>query len=150
MIGRQSIDQYIDVLKLQFTKNYNEKNEEIEALKRSIGEKNYNIQKDLYSNEALNDQVSNRREAEKYVVEDGEIKRKDAPIFNVDKSLGLFEAPFYAPYKFIFGNRISTFWSNILILWIFVLGMSVALYTDVLKRSIEWINYLRERYLKFK
>lgn len=149
MIGRQSIDQYIDVLKLQYTKNYNEKNEAIEALKRSIGEKQYNRQKDLYSNEALNDQVSNRREAEKYVVEDGKIKRKDAPIFNIDKSLGFFEAPFYAPYKFIFGEKISTFWANILILWVFTIGLAIALYTDILRRTIEFANYFRERYLKF-
>jgi ABC-type multidrug transport system ATPase subunit len=147
--GIQNIVQYIDILKLQFTRNYNEKNQEIDALKRSIGEKKYNKLKDLYSNEALNDQVSNRREEEKYVVEDNEIKRKDAPIFNVDKRLGFFEAPFYAPYKFIFGNKISTFWADILLLWIFVLTMGIALYTDILRRSIEMANYLRERYLKF-
>jgi ABC transport system ATP-binding/permease protein len=149
LIGRLAIVQYIDVLKLQYTKNYNEQNEKIEKLKRSIGERKYNQFKDQFSNEALNDQVTNRREAEKFVVEDGRIKRKDTPIFNVDKSLGLFEAPFYAPYKFIAGNKMSTFWANILILWFFVIAMWIALYTDLLRRSIEMANYLRERYLKF-
>lgn len=150
LIGQQSIHQFIDVLKNQYTKNFNEKNEAIESLKRSIGEKRYNKEKDLYSNEALQDQVSNRRESEKLVVEDGEIKRKDAPIFNINKELGFFEAPFYAPYKFISGNKISTFWSNIIVLWCFVLLSGLALYTDLLRKSIDLTNYLRERYLKFK
>jgi hypothetical protein len=91
------------------------------------------------------DQLTNRRETVKLITEDGYIKRKDTPIYYEAKDLHFLDAPFYAPNKYFFGNKISTFWGNAFVLWMFVIISWIALYFDVLKKTIDLFAYWKKR-----
>jgi hypothetical protein len=148
IVVKGEIDRFLEILKLQYTNNYNKANELIEAKKAKIGIERYNQLRDQYSNEALTDQVTNRREADKLVITEEELLRKDSPVYTVDPGNGFFGSPFYSPIKFIGSVEIPVMWSNILILWGFVLLSWISLYFNLLRRSIELAISIRERYLK--
>jgi len=142
---RLNIDQFLNIVRLQYTKFYTDQIDKIEELKNKIGAKKYNQLREEYTNEALLDQLTNRRETVKLIAEDGYIKRKDTPIYYEAKDLRFLDAPFYAPNKYFFGNKISTFWGNAFVLWIFVIVSWVALYFDVLKKTIDLFAYWKKR-----
>ena len=148
IVVKGEIDRFLEILKLQYTNNYNKANELIEAKKAKIGIERYNQLRDQYSNEALTDQVTNRREPDKLVITEEELLRKDSPVYTVDPGNGFFGSPFYSPIKFIGSVEIPVMWSNILILWGFVLLSWISLYFNLLRRSIELAISIRERYLK--
>jgi hypothetical protein len=142
---RLNIDQFLNIVRLQYTKFYTDQIDKIEGLKNKIGAKKYNQLREEYINEALLDQLTNRRETVKLIAEDGYIKRKDTPIYYEAKDLRFLDAPFYAPNKYFFGNKISTFWGNAFVLWIFVIISWIALYFDVLKKTIDLFAYWKKR-----
>jgi ABC-type multidrug transport system ATPase subunit len=52
-------------------------------------------------------------------------------------------AHFYAPYKRIGNLVIDTYWFNILVIWLVSVLLYLALYFDLLKKMINWIENLR-------
>ena len=144
LTSRSPFDRFLGVLKLHYTNNFTKYLDEIENKKKNIGLRKYNALRDISVNEALSDLVTNRRESVKHVVENGRIKRKDAPIYQNDKSIRFLDAPFYASNKHFAGRQISTFWSNVFALWVFVLVFVVSLYFDFMRKGIDFIN----RFLK--
>ena len=113
-----------------------------------MGEEIYNELRDLYVNEALNDIVTNRLESDKILTFKNNLYRKDNPIYHSAKNTSFFNAHFYAPEKNFFGIVLSTFWSNIIILWAFSVFCFISLYYDWLRRSLEFLEYWKNRLQK--
>ena len=147
-ISTYKIDDFFGYLKNQYIKSTNDANDSIERKKEKIGIQNYNLLKDQYSNEALNDIVTNRLESEKIVNYKNELFRKDNPIFLSSKNPMFFSSHFYAPSKNFFGIQLSTFWSNIIVLWIFVIVSFIALYFDWLRKLLMTVGYWKNRIQK--
>ena len=139
------IDSFLGLLKEQYTKTANEKSDLIEKKKLAFGIDKYNEQKDIYSNEALNDIVTNRLESEKILTYDHQLYRKDNPIYNSAAKQSFLSAHFYAPEKSLFGQPIKTFWANIFVLWFFVIISFIALYYDWLRKILDFFEYWKNR-----
>jgi ABC-type multidrug transport system ATPase subunit len=144
----QEINAFLSILRNQYTKTFNEQNDKIERKKQLSGLDKYNKLKDEYANEAMLDIVTNRLESDKILVYDGEIYRKDNPIFYPAENTAFLNAHFYAPSKSFLGLSISTMWANILVLWFFVILSFIALYYEWLRRFLDYMDYLRSRFTK--
>lgn len=145
---QQEIEAFLSILRNQFTKTFNEQNDQIERKKQLTGLPKYNALKDEYANEAMIDIVTNRLESEKILVYDNEIYRKDNPIYYSADNVSFLNAHFYAPSKSILGLSISTMWANIIVLWFFVIISFIALYYEWLRRFLEYMDYLKSRFQK--
>jgi hypothetical protein len=148
VVSTDEIDQFLQLLKNQYIKTSNEQTDLIEQKKKKLGEEKYHELRDLYVNEALNDIVTNRMEPDKIITYKGELYRKDNPIYNSSKGTYFFNAHFYTPEKNFFGVVLSTFWSNIIVLWAFSLLCFISLYYDWLRRYLEILEYWKNRIKK--
>ncbi|SMD33024.1 ABC-type multidrug transport system, ATPase component [Reichenbachiella faecimaris] len=108
-------------------------------LVESIGKDGLLDLKNNSHNKTLENLVTNRDEIEKiYEAEDELIQKKD-PIFKTpDSNIG--NAHFYAPVK-VFGNvQISTFYCNIIIIWLMTAFFYITLYYDTLRKCLSFIT----------
>lgn len=105
--------------------------------KEKDGKKLFIDKRDAYQNESLSDLVKNNNELNKIIEFEGRLVQKSDPVYIDAKG---FRAHFFAPTKQLFGNKIDTYWANLLV----VLGMAftlfITLYFDVLKRIIDWLG----------
>ena len=143
-LNREAIVNFLDILYKQYTRSFNKAQEEIELRKQKIGIRKYNDLKEIYNNEALLDQVTNRRETEKIVIHEGQLMRKDSPIYYENKNISFLGSSFYAPSKSLFGQQVSTFWANVMILWIFAIFSWIALYFDLLRKGLRLFQRNKE------
>ncbi len=142
------IDSFLGLLKEQYTKTSNENSDLIERKKLAFGIEKYTFEKDIYSNEALNDIVTNRLESEKIITFNDQLFRKDNPIYNSASKQSFLSAHFYAPVKSLFGQPIQTFWANIIVLWFFAFVSFIALYYDWLRKTLDLFEYWKNRLQK--
>ena len=98
-----------------------------------------------YQNESLNDLVTNRREIDKIINVDNELVQKDNPIYHDPLDTRFLDAHFYAPNKYVFGIKVSTFWSNIVVLWGMSILFGIFLYFDLFTLSVHKISFLRRK-----
>lgn len=143
-----AIQDFLSVLKKQYTNTYNIQNDLIEEKKQIMSIEKYNSLRNDYTNEALRDVVTNRLESDKILTFDNQLYRKDNPIYYPSKNTPFFQAHFYAPNKNLFGFELNTFWANIIVLWIFVLILFIALYYDWLRKSMELAEYWKSKMQK--
>ena len=107
---------------------------------RSLGENALMNLKRSYHNDNVADIVQNSLSKKKYFVENSMVYQNYDHIFLRDhlnedyKVQGSF---MYLPVKSFFGNKISTFWYNILIIWFFNLILFIVLYFDWLKKLLD-------------
>jgi len=94
------------------------------------------------SNESLEQFVTNKIDLDKLMVKDGYIIQKSDPIYLDPYDKSFLDAHFYAPQKKIFGNYISTFWANLMVMWLMVTVLTVTLYFDVFKRLLDRLENL--------
>jgi ABC transport system ATP-binding/permease protein len=94
---------------------------------------------DTYRNQALVDAVTNKNDLNVIVKHDGELVRKSDPIYT-EAGAGILGAHFYAPGKYVLGQRISTLWANTLVLWAMALLLGVALYYELFPRLVQRIS----------
>jgi len=142
----KDIDVFLEILNNQYIKNYKIKTSEIEYVISEIGEKKYKQLKNKFGNESLKDLVTNRREFDKLLIIDNEIIQKDKPIYNEPKNERFLDAHFYSPSKNVFGIKISTFWSNLGVIWFMSIFFSIALYYDWLKKVLKNTNYFINKF----
>lgn len=131
---------WLGSLKKQFNNDFNESSEEIEKLIAAEGDKAYQLSQNTYANESLNDIVTNRTEVQKVLITDDEILQKDDPIYIDPKGTRFLDAPFYSYQKYFFGIRISTFWANIIVLWLMSMAFIITLYYDLFRKFLEMFN----------
>src|SRR5690606_36553678 len=106
----------------------------------------YNDLQNRYSNESLMDIVTNRMERNKFLIVNDRIYQNDDPIYKDPKDQWFFTTQFYSPYKYMFGSKLSTYWANISVIWMMALISYVVLYFDILKKFLELISELKNRF----
>lgn len=104
--------------------------------------------KDDYMNESLSDLVKNANEFNKIIEQDGILIQRADPVFLEPTYSDFGNSHFFAPRKKIFGRYFDTFWVNIVVLWSMSLLMAITLYFDVLRRIIDGLGNLAERFTK--
>jgi ABC-type multidrug transport system ATPase subunit len=142
------INQFLSILKNQYIDIKNKKTTEIEQLINKIGDKKYQYLKNNNQNESLQDVVTNRRELEKIVNADNEFTQKDNPIYNKPKGKRFLDSHFYAPEKYIFGQKVSTFWSNIAVMWLMTVFFAISLYYEWLKILLRSFEFYVQKIVK--
>ena len=97
-----------------------------------------NEYKNKYYNESLADLVTNVSEKERIIEYEGQLVQQINPIYLDPKPNGPldYRAHFFAPKKNLFGTPVSTFWFNILVIWIMTLVLYITLYFELLKKLV--------------
>jgi len=92
--------------------------------------------RDRYSNESLEEFVTNKNETVRFVEFNGEIIQKLEPIFMEPRSR-FIKAHFYSPTKQVFGVKFDTFIVNVVVLWVMTTMLYLALYFRLLKKLLD-------------
>jgi len=116
-----------DKLKDKIITNYQE-----DELNRS----NFHYRKNRHDNEQINKFVKNSEEIERIVEYKGRLYQKIDPIF-LDPENKLIKAHFYAPRKKINNTFFSTYWINIIVMWLMAGIFYIVLYYRLLKRLLD-------------
>jgi len=94
--------------------------------------------KNMYDNEALRDLAVNKNEINRIKEIDGELVQQADPIYMNPVNTGNIRTHFFAPEKRLFGKLYSTFWINILVIWIMSFGLMVSLYFNLFRKFLEY------------
>ena len=107
--------------------------------------------KQKYYNKKLADIVLNRTEINKIYQTNTRLIQKKDPVY-MEPTSRLGRAHFYAPVKIINQIKISTLWYNIIIMWMGIGLLFLALFGDVLRKSLKYLQSLniKERILENK
>ena len=139
------INSFLTILNNQYIQNSKVKTAQIEALISKIGNKNYELLKNKYENESLSDLVTNRREIDKIITDENNLIQKENPIYCDNKNVRFLDSHFYAPYKYFLGIKLTTFWSNLVVLWLMSILFMFLLYIDLLKNALRYLNYISKK-----
>jgi hypothetical protein len=132
----KNINKFLDYLKNNFNEKVNKNTRNINNYIQKIGEKNYIALKKKYTNEALQKLVTNRLESEKVIVHEGRLYQNDDPIYQDPIGTPFFQTHFYAPHKYLFGRKYSTFNINLVFIWIISILTYIALYFDIIRHLL--------------
>jgi hypothetical protein len=102
-----------------------------------------------YHNESLAEMAKNVNDADKILEFDGRLYQKYEPIF-MDPIFPFVKAHFYAPRKIVFGEYYSTYWVNIIVIWVMTLFLYLTLYFRLLKRLLDSFETLGDRFSRGK
>ena len=133
---QQNIGAFIDILKEQYNRNYNDASAQLDNVIAKTGDSTFQKSQNSYMNESLQDLVTNRTEVQKMIVTEDEILQKDDPLFIDPIGVRFLDAPFYTHQKYIFGQRVSTFWGNVLVLWGMTIVLLIMLYYDLTRKAL--------------
>ncbi len=139
------VNAFLDTITVQFNKTINDNNAQIQHVIDSIGLKNYAQIQKRYSNESLMNLVTNKMEEHKLIIDNDEIYQNDESIYNLPKEVSFLHSHFYAPQKYMFGQRVDTYWSNLIVIWVISIFTYIMLYFDWLRRIIEGTQHLFNR-----
>jgi ABC-type multidrug transport system ATPase subunit len=92
--------------------------------------------RDNYSNESLEEFVTNKNETSKTIEYKGEIIQKLDPIY-MDPKFKVIRAHFYSPTKQIFGVKTDTLIVNVIVLWLMTSIYYIILYFRLLKKLLD-------------
>jgi ABC-type multidrug transport system ATPase subunit/uncharacterized tellurite resistance protein B-like protein len=140
-----NIDSFLDTLRLQWINSMSVEKKAIETFIEKTGYKEYRKLQDIYQNESLDNLVTNKMEKNKIIVTPGYLYQNDDPIYNDPQNVSFFNSHFFAPYKYIFGKRYTTFQINLIIIWVISILSYVLLYFDVLRRMLIGMMRLSKR-----
>lgn len=151
------INRYLDeVLKPHYRSivesNRKRLNSKVTDIMKTHGKDIFLKEKDENSNDRLKDFVLNKLETSSLVVKDNRLIQKKDLIYLDPYNKGFFDAHFYAPQKNILGKFVSTFWANIGVIWLMVIVLTVMLFSDALKKVINFIEIIlsKVRLIKYK
>lgn len=137
------IGSFLEILKKQYNANFNKASAELDEIIARKGNTAFQASQNRLMNESLHDLVTNRTEVQKLIVTDDEIIQKDDPIYIDPAGVRFLDAPFYAQHKYWFGIRISTFWGNIIVLWLMTAVLLILLYYDLSRKALELTEKVR-------
>jgi hypothetical protein len=108
--------------------------------------------RDDYENENLSQLVKNATNltGENCLEKDGRLIQINDPIFCDPTESNIGRAHFYAPRKKVFGAYYSTFWVNIIVIWLMSISLIVTLYFDVFKKVLDGFEALFSKFKKKK
>ncbi len=130
---------HIELLRRYYIDYYNfadgKRNALIEKLQKEEGNL-YIMLRDRYYNLALEEVAINKNEPTKILEFKGKLIQKMDPIF-MDPENKFIKAHFYSPTKQIFGNRIDTYYVNVIVLWVMTFILYLVLYFRLLKKLLD-------------
>lgn len=140
-IRGSAIDLYLDDYKKHYQKIYNKNVDTIE-LKMTFMEKqgdNINQLKNKYYNESLADLVRNINASQRIMEYDGKLIQQINPIYQDPQPnhLADYRTAFFLPTKNLLGATLSTYWFNILVIWLMAVFFYVCLYFEWLRKLVE-------------
>lgn len=108
--------------------------------------------RDDYENENLSQLVKNATNltGENCLEKDGRLIQINDPIFCDPTESNIGRGHFYAPRKKVFGSFYSTFWVNIIVIWLMSLSLVITLYFDVFKKVLDSFELLFSKLKKKK
>ena len=138
------INTYLEQLRLYYVKLYNKASEKKDSIIRSHQQtpedkEEFLALKRNHFNESLSDFVRNSSEVERIIEYKGRLIQKLDPIYLLPENK-FVSAHFYAPVKQVFGTYYSTFWVNIIVIWLTSILLYAFLYFRLLKRLLDWIE----------
>jgi ABC-type multidrug transport system ATPase subunit len=137
---------YLDSLYKYFMDRYKSRNTAAEritdSLESIIGKNGIIALRETYENKRLKEVVLDINNLDKIIRTPKKYLQKSDPGYMkaVSKT---GRAHFYAPYKKIGNIEIDTYWFNILVIWLVSVLLYLALYYNLLKKLITWIENLR-------
>jgi ABC-type transport system involved in multi-copper enzyme maturation permease subunit len=139
-----NLDKYLEQLRLYYVKLYNKASQKkdsiISSQQKTDAQREHFLElKRKHYNETLNEFVRNTSEVERIIEYKGRLIQKIDPIYLIPEHK-LLRAHFYAPVKNLFGNEYSTFWVNVIVLWLSTILMYIALYYRLLKRLLDFME----------
>jgi ABC-type multidrug transport system ATPase subunit len=98
--------------------------------------------KNAYYNESLADLVKNVKEKERIAEFKGALIQLINPVYLDPKPSGPldYRSHFFAPTKNLFGSQVSTYYFNILVIWIMSVLLYITLYFESLRKGIDFIS----------
>jgi len=141
---------YVEAIRKLYVNIYNDASNRKELLKSNMAGdnlKNFLKLRDTYFNRALEEFVKDKNETTKTIVYKGELVQKLDPIF-MDSKNKLILAHFYAPEKQIFGMKVDTYTVNVIVLWIMTLFLYLILYFRLLKKGLDFLEYITGKKIK--
>ncbi|MEJ2003705.1 MAG: ABC transporter permease [Cyclobacteriaceae bacterium] len=142
-----NLDTYLDGYRKHYQELYNstvsKREEKVYFYETNYPGYNLNSYKDQYFNESLADLVTNATETERVVEFDGQLLRQINPIFHTpDRPANAldYRAHFFAPVKYFAGHYIDTYWFNVAVIWLMTLVMYITLYTEVLRKFVNYVG----------
>jgi hypothetical protein len=142
--------EYLELLSKYYLKTSNnareKKDEFVSGLQATPqARENYLNLMRAYSNENLEEMVTNKNDIVRVIEFKGRIYQKEKPIY-LDPEYPFVKAHFYAPRKQVFGNYFSTFWVNICVIWVTTLILYLVLYFRLLKKFLDLGEVLGEKF----
>jgi ABC-type multidrug transport system ATPase subunit len=139
-----SMNEYLSELNDFYIDEYNyysEKKDEllIELNSTEESKAEFIKMKNDYTNESLENLVTNKNDLDKIIEWDNELIQRADPIY---KDPNGFRAHFLAPSKKLFGSNITTFSANVLVIWMFCFVLAITLYFDGLRRLLNKLGNL--------
>jgi len=117
-----------------YNDNIRNKDNVILGLERQLGKKEFIDFKDSYTNDRLNEFLTNKNTTTFIQEYKGELIPKKDYIFLKPYNSTFFESHFYSPYKKLFGSWVSTLWANLIIIWLLTTIFIITLYTDTFNK----------------
>jgi hypothetical protein len=125
-----------------------EKDAKLSALVQSWGGKeSYSWMKHRYTNNRLEEILTNKRQLEAMVEWDNQLVRKIDPIY-MEPLSRVGRAHFYAPDKQLGNLVIDTFWFNLAVIWLSSVILYLTLVYDLLRRFTNWQQIRRLRRIR--
>jgi ABC-type multidrug transport system ATPase subunit/uncharacterized tellurite resistance protein B-like protein len=135
-ISFRSLDTFLEQLRVNWNITINKNTRRINDYIHKVGESNYIAEKKNYSNEALQQLVTNHMETRKVLEVNGQLYQNDDPIYNDPVGVPFFETHFYAPHKYLFNRKYDTFSINLIFIWVISLLTYIALYFDIIRHVL--------------
>jgi hypothetical protein len=145
---RNYLNMVNSVYKTIYQKAVDQHDKQVNKLEKELTSVGVMKLKNDYLNESLSDLVRNSNEFNKLIEKDGKLIQRSDPIFSEAWQTNLGNAHFFAPRKKLFGTYIDTFWYNLIVLWGMTALMIITLYFDLLRKLIEGLGNLSERFLR--
>jgi ABC transport system ATP-binding/permease protein len=147
------VEEYLEQLNRYLIKKYNKANSEKDKMlgdlqKTDEDKKALILLKKNYYNENLSELVTNSNSLDRIVEFDNQLFQKIDPIFHDPPANSFVKAHFYAPRKMLFGSFVSTFWVNIIVMWIMTIIMYITLYYKALKNLLDFFERISSRFSK--
>jgi energy-coupling factor transporter ATP-binding protein EcfA2 len=140
---------FLEHLKQFYVKRYNAADQAKEKKIRELTntsekEKDFELFRESYHNEAITDLVKNLAETHRIIEQDGKLIQKIYPIYKDPDPEHMvdFDAQFYMPSKHFLSTNVDTFYFNTGVIWSMTIVLAIALYFDLLRRVIDGIGNL--------
>lgn len=139
---------YIKEAQANYEKLYHNATDQLESTQRDLlkqfgsDQQAFQEFKDQYTNKKLELLLRDKYSNNKVYISDDRIHQGDEPIYRLP-FLQNGRAHFYAPYKFVGPFKFPTEIYNVIIIWLLTALLAVALYFDVLRKVITYIEKWR-------